>query len=138
MRTAPTRWLNSDKALVQLSIRYPWADVFWFSLFHEIGHLLLHDRSSVFIEDKNREQQDLEDEADQFAADELIPPASFRAFIQRPDRRTQAAVVEFAEDIGVAPVLSLADSTTKGISPTHTSTISAPGSLGPKRHSPRR
>ena len=41
-----------------MSIRYRWADVFWFSLFHEIGHLLLHDRSSVFIEKQNGDEQD--------------------------------------------------------------------------------
>src|SRR5262249_40745926 len=49
-----------------------WADVFWFSLFHEIGHVLLDDRSSVFIEEMNRGGQDLKNEAVQFAADELI------------------------------------------------------------------
>jgi addiction module HigA family antidote len=98
-----TRWLNPDKALVQMTIRYRWADVFWFSLFHEIGHLLLHDRNSVFIEDKDEEEPHLEQEADRFAADELIPPASFQVFIKRSDRRTQAAVVEFAQEIGVDP-----------------------------------
>jgi HTH-type transcriptional regulator/antitoxin HigA len=98
-----TRWLNQDKALVLMSIRYRWADVFWFSLFHEIGHLLLHDRGAVFIEDKDEEEQQLEQEANRFAADELIPPASFQAFTERSDRRTQAAVVAFAQEIGVDP-----------------------------------
>src|SRR5438132_9208793 len=32
-----TRWLGPDKALVQMSIRYSWDDIFWFSLFHELG-----------------------------------------------------------------------------------------------------
>lgn len=98
-----TRWLNPDKALVQMSIRYRWADIFWFSLFHEIGHLLLHDRSSVFIEDENGDQQDLEHEADRFATDELIPLTAFEVFIQRPDRRARTAVLEFAQEIDVAP-----------------------------------
>ncbi|MGH7535819.1 MAG: HigA family addiction module antitoxin, partial [Gemmatimonadales bacterium] len=39
-----TRWLSSDRALIQTSLRYGWDDVFWFSLFHELGHLLLHGR----------------------------------------------------------------------------------------------
>ena len=86
-----------------MSIRYSWADVFWFSLFHEVGHLLLHDRSSVFIEGKDGDRQPLEREADRFAADELIPSALFQAFIERPDCRTQAGVVEFAQDIGIDP-----------------------------------
>jgi HTH-type transcriptional regulator/antitoxin HigA len=98
-----TCWLTPDKALVQMSIRYRWADVFWFSLFHEIGHLLLHNRNVVFIEDNGDEKPAPEQEADRFAADELIPPASFQAFIKRTDGRTQAAVVAFAQEIGVDP-----------------------------------
>lgn len=86
-----------------MSIRYRWADVFWFSLFHEIGHLLLHDRSSVFIEEKNGDQRDSEREADRFAANELIPPPRLEAFIQHSDVRTRTTVVEFAKEIGVAP-----------------------------------
>lgn len=97
------RWLSADKALVQMSIRYRWADVFWFSLFHEIGHLLLHDRSSVFIERQNGDEQDSEREADRFAANALIPPARLEAFIQNSDVRTRATIVEFANEIGVAP-----------------------------------
>ena len=34
-----TRWLSPQKALIQLSLRYHWEDVFWFSFFHEVGHL---------------------------------------------------------------------------------------------------
>ena len=100
-----TRWLNPDKALIHMTNRYRWADVFWFSLFHEIGHLLLHDRSSVFIEDENGDQQEqeLEHEADRFATNELIPLTAFKVFVQRPDHRTRAAVLEFAREIGVAP-----------------------------------
>jgi len=98
-----TRWLTPDKALVQMSIRYRWADVFWFSLFHEIGHLLLHDRNAVFIEDTDDEKPHLEQEADQFAANELIRPASFQAFIRRSDRGTHGAVVALAQELGVDP-----------------------------------
>ena len=36
-----TRWLGSDKALLVLSNRYKVNDQFWFSFFHEAGHLLL-------------------------------------------------------------------------------------------------
>ena len=37
-----TKWLGPDRALVMLSFRYKTNDHFWFSLFHELGHLLLH------------------------------------------------------------------------------------------------
>jgi HTH-type transcriptional regulator / antitoxin HigA len=77
-----TRWLSSTKALVQLSLRYRREDVFWFSLFHEAGHILLHGKRNLFIESKAGwknedfliDDQAAEDEADAFARDILIPP----------------------------------------------------------------
>lgn len=98
-----TRWLGPDKALVQMSIRYRWDDIFWFSLFHELGHVLLHGRGSVFIE---RQEGDNEEEperhADRFASDHLISPAAYEAFLRRPDYRTKAAVLELAREQGIA------------------------------------
>jgi HTH-type transcriptional regulator/antitoxin HigA len=61
-----------------MSIRGKWADVFWFSLFHEIGHILLHPKKT-FIDDDQvlPELARQEKEADEFAANSLgKPPAS--------------------------------------------------------------
>ena len=99
-----TRWLRPDRALVQMSIRYRWDDIFWFSLFHELGHVLLHGRGAVFIESEDGDREDEpERDADRFASDHLIPPSAYEAFRPRPDYRTQAAVVEFAREQGIAP-----------------------------------
>lgn len=66
------RWLSSSRALIQLSIRHRWEDVFWFSFFHEAGHVLLHGKRETFIDDgKTRTSE--EDEADAFAQEILIP-----------------------------------------------------------------
>jgi HTH-type transcriptional regulator/antitoxin HigA len=43
------RWIDNDRALVQMSLRYKWADVFWFTFFHEIAHVLLHDRKRLLM-----------------------------------------------------------------------------------------
>ncbi len=43
-----TRWLNKDKAIIQLSDRYKKDDHFWFTLFHEAGHVILHGKKEVF------------------------------------------------------------------------------------------
>jgi HTH-type transcriptional regulator/antitoxin HigA len=37
-----TKWLQSDKAMIILSLRYKVDDHFWFSFFHEAAHILLH------------------------------------------------------------------------------------------------
>jgi len=62
------RWLSPEQALIQLSLRGKWADIFWFTLFHEIGHLLLHGRRDVFIEWVDRGEDNRETEADKFAS----------------------------------------------------------------------
>jgi HTH-type transcriptional regulator/antitoxin HigA len=66
-----------------LTIRGSRADIFWFSLFHELGHLLLHDKDKVFLEGENHKKdlQHFEDEADLFAANVLIPPIDLENFI---------------------------------------------------------
>jgi HTH-type transcriptional regulator/antitoxin HigA len=45
-----TRFLTADKALLLLSFRFLSDDQFWFSFFHEAGHLLLHSHHELFIE----------------------------------------------------------------------------------------
>jgi addiction module HigA family antidote len=44
-----TRWLN-DTPLIQLSGRYKRNDKFWFTFFHEAGHILLHGKKDIFLE----------------------------------------------------------------------------------------
>ena len=47
-----TFWLNEkSKAVVIMTIRGSFSDIFWFSLFHEIAHILLHQKKQVFLED---------------------------------------------------------------------------------------
>jgi HTH-type transcriptional regulator/antitoxin HigA len=95
-----TRWLRPNKALIQLSLRYRWADIFWFSLFHELGHLLLHTRHGIFIEDGVVSRE--EEEANEFAMDQLIPPQAYADFIERENPRSPSAVRTFAHQQGIA------------------------------------
>ncbi len=64
-----TFWAKPDKAVLVMSIRGKGADIFWFSLFHELGHILLHKKRS-FIDDRriSAETADEEKAADTFAA----------------------------------------------------------------------
>jgi HTH-type transcriptional regulator/antitoxin HigA len=106
------RWLNEKRAVVGLSLRYKTDDQMWFTLFHEIGHLLLHRKRDAFIVDtgevytKERdvdpEMQRYEEEASRFAADTLIPARSLAEFIEKRSF-TSDAVHEFADANGVSP-----------------------------------
>jgi len=96
-----TRWLAPDKALIQISLRYRYNDNFWFSFFHEAGHIMLHGKKDFFLE-TGATTGDKELEADRFAARTLIPAADFAAFRRRADLSPRA-VSAFARLVGVAP-----------------------------------
>lgn len=63
-----TRWLN-DTPLIQLTGRYKRNDSFWFTFFHEAGHILLHGKKDIFLEniDYSEKDKQKEKEADEFA-----------------------------------------------------------------------
>jgi len=63
-----TRWIN-DFPLIQLSGRYKRNDSFWFTFFHEAGHIFLHGKKDIFLEevDYNGKDSIKEKEADLFA-----------------------------------------------------------------------
>lgn len=67
-----SRWLSPDKAVIQLSVRQKWSDIFWFTLFHEAGHILRHSKKETFINEGTSDEE-IETEADSFAAHWLIP-----------------------------------------------------------------
>jgi HTH-type transcriptional regulator/antitoxin HigA len=95
------RWLTPDKALIQLSFRYKTDDHLWFTFFHEIGHVLLHGKTDLWIEDGiSSKGNSKEIEADRFSSNLLIPSSA------TPDLRklkSKSAVVDFARRMGIAP-----------------------------------
>lgn len=97
-----TRWLAASKALVQLSLRGKSDDLLWFTFFHEAGHILLHGKREVFIEDGRRTNAK-EAEADRFSADFLIPPDAWRTFTAAVRRPSHTDVAAFARHLGIAP-----------------------------------
>lgn len=94
-----TRWLTSEKAMIQLSLRYKTNDQFWFTFFHEAGHILLGGKKETFI-DLNHEKGPAEEEADRFAANHLIPSHRSGELI---GLKSQRAIEAFAKSISIAP-----------------------------------
>src|SRR6185312_7830290 len=98
------RWLASDKAILQVSLRHKTDDQLWFSFFHEARHLL-EKRRSDFIDSDARAQRDkdrAEEDADRFARDILVAPADYEEFV-RDGIFTADAVRSFAKAQRVAP-----------------------------------
>lgn len=96
------RWLSKDKALIQLSLRHKTSDHAWFSFFHEAGHILLHGKKTIFIDEKGGDQNKLETEANEFAGNMLLAPDLFRSFAETADF-SAASIKRFAGQQAVAP-----------------------------------
>ena len=97
-------WLTPRKAVIQLSARHKTDDHLWFSLFHEAAHLLVHSKKHVFIDGTkaNEEPTDIETEANQWAANFLIPQKDWKQFVAT-SLYGESAIRQFAEEQGVAP-----------------------------------
>lgn len=98
------RWIRPDRALIQLSIRNRYEDIFWFSFFHEAAHILKHGKRGVFIDLQDHRRDRLEREADVFAQETLIPRRSFGEFVTR-GLFGATDVSGFAKRIGVSPAI---------------------------------
>jgi HTH-type transcriptional regulator/antitoxin HigA len=96
------RWLSPTKALIQLSDRFKREDSFWFSFFHEGAHLLLHSKRDSFVDDDRRGGDIVEEEANRFAADILIPPDRARDLVRL---KSNPDVEHFAAAIGIGPAI---------------------------------
>lgn len=67
-------------------------DTFWFSFFHEVGHILLHGKKDFFLEnvDYDNKETEKENEADDFAANILLTPAQEAEIISQGDFSSDA------------------------------------------------
>jgi HTH-type transcriptional regulator/antitoxin HigA len=98
-----TQWLTPTKGLVQLSFCYKTDDQFWFTFFHEAGHILLHGKRQVFLEIDHKDRKKEEDEADTFASNMLITRAEWQQFIVQDSCCTESGIKDFAHKVGIAP-----------------------------------
>lgn len=66
-----------------VTLRGSWADIFWFSLFHELGHIANGDlgKSARFLDDGSDEKK--EKKADLFAENHLMDSKSYRTFTEK-------------------------------------------------------
>jgi hypothetical protein len=96
-----TRFVTPTKAILQLSFRFLMEDQFWFTLFHEAGHLLLHGPGKFFLEESDAPVTAQETEANDFAARTLIPAEEEAEMLRLT--ASSKAIIRFATRIGIAP-----------------------------------
>lgn len=97
-----TRWLSPGKALIMLSLRHKTDDHFWFTFYHEAGHILLHGKKNVFIDELDMPTSQEEVEADRFATSSLVPERGYAQFLRR-GRFYKNEIIAFAEKLGITP-----------------------------------
>jgi HTH-type transcriptional regulator / antitoxin HigA len=93
------RWLDSDRAIIQMSLRMKSNDHFWWTFFHEAAHIALH-KGQNFVDDESGEGDGAEAQADAWAEDILVGHERFAAFKSRRPR-SAAEVTAFAKEVGI-------------------------------------
>jgi HTH-type transcriptional regulator / antitoxin HigA len=100
---AMVRLHGNKRVAIGLTDKGKRADVFWFNLFHEIGHALLHKKERAILETGDNDEKQ-EREADEFAAGLLIPRERYHEFLAtRSGPLSKAKVLRFAKELGVHP-----------------------------------
>lgn len=97
-----TKWFSKDNVMLAISNRGEKADLFWFTLFHEISHVLMEHRRETLINMKGSEDE----EADKMAAEMLISKEDWNSFISLKNY-TEESIKDFANKIGIHPCIVL-------------------------------
>lgn len=98
--------LEKKYPVIALTLRYDRLDNFWFVLFHEIAHIVLHlngDLDAIF-DDLDAKIEGIEKDADQFALDALIPSEIWRTSLVR-FRPSDKTIINQAKALGIHPAL---------------------------------
>ncbi|NHZ85539.1 MAG: HigA family addiction module antidote protein, partial [Planctomycetia bacterium] len=96
-----TKWLSPNRALIQLSLRNKWSDIFWFTLFHELGHLY-YGKKQPTIDYDGKQNSEEEEIADNFAMNNLINRYKYEEFFTNIDfKMLGTQIYKFANEIGV-------------------------------------
>ena len=98
-----TRWIK-DTPVIQLSGRYKGYDILWFNFFHELGHIILHGKKDVFLEEAGLEELDQtkEETANTFAAEILVSKKEENE-IRRYYRFTDDVILDLSQGLGIHP-----------------------------------
>lgn len=86
---------DGKKVVVGLTVRGKYADKFWFSLFHELAHIIYG-----HIGQKDGTTDDDEKAADEFAKNTLIPQDKYDLFVQS-NRFDQFTLSNFSNQMGI-------------------------------------
>jgi len=103
------RWLSKDKVLLMLNTNKRSEDKFWFNLFHELGHIVKHgkinkeDRTKMYLDLEDMPDNKIENEANQFAQEQLIPDFEIRykQLLTNYKNNIRVGIVEISKELEI-------------------------------------
>ncbi len=100
-----TRWLNNTP-LIQLTARYKKNDSFWFTFFHELGHIILHGKKYISLENVDFAASDpgKEEEAHQFAVSHTFTNEQEQEVLQKRTI-TELDIIDYAKKFNTHPAM---------------------------------
>jgi HTH-type transcriptional regulator/antitoxin HigA len=120
-------WLDSSSPVIALSLRFERLDNFWFTLFHELGHVSARDGLQFEVIDtdligekaiKTSDKPEYEQRADRFAVETLVPQAELENFIARVRPLFSKVKIQgFAARMGVHPAIVVGQLQHRGVIP---------------------
>ena len=99
--------LSTGHPVIAMSLRFPRLDYFWFTLLHELAHLVLHENElnkPVFFDVESEEASVAEKTANRLAKNSLVDPESWASCGPKYDP-SDRAVLRYAGEEGVHPSL---------------------------------
>ena len=101
-----------------LTLRGAYADIFWFSLFHELGHIVNGDIPKIgsYIDAQNSKDEKRESKADLFASRSLLDQASYERFLERGNF-SYSCICDYAKTQCVPPYMVIGRLQKEGVIP---------------------
>lgn len=96
-----------NTAIVGMTLRHDRLDNFWFTLLHEVAHLVLHidgKFAAIFDDTESPAGSKVETEADKFAEEALLPASVWHSCLSR-FTRTEKALLADAKRLGISPAI---------------------------------
>ncbi len=98
------RWIaNGSRPVIYLSLRHKTDDHLWFTFFHEACHILRHGKKAIYVDDKDPQGAQIEEEANRFAQNFLLPADTYGEFKRSHDAFFEEDILKFARQLGIAP-----------------------------------
>ncbi|SDX70444.1 HTH-type transcriptional regulator / antitoxin HigA [Ruminococcaceae bacterium YAD3003] len=97
---------DNENIILCVTLRQKYADIFWFTLFHEIGHIINGDTKRLFV-DFITVSENNELKADMFARNNLINSRDYNAFIKEKGYKRSIEIKRFADTQNVRDFIVL-------------------------------